>query len=92
MKKVFRHLIAALGLCSALLVAQDTASITGTVSDPTGAAVPNAQVSVTSAERGEWLPGLDPPSPEALVSSTEVRIARRDDLAPAMGSLQAGRS
>ena len=34
------------------LFAQDTASITGTVTDPTGAAIPGAQVTLTSA--GAW--------------------------------------
>src|SRR5579864_7048621 len=34
------------------LLAQDTASITGTVSDPSGAAIPNAQVSIQSQEHG----------------------------------------
>ena len=37
---------------SAVLFAQDTASITGTITDPTGAAVANAQVVIASPERG----------------------------------------
>ncbi len=37
---------------SAALFAQDTASITGTVTDPTGAAVANAQVTISSPDRG----------------------------------------
>src|SRR5579864_3782305 len=32
--------------------AQDTASLTGTVTDPSGAAIPNAQVAVNNAEKG----------------------------------------
>jgi hypothetical protein len=38
--------------CPAVLWAQDTASITGTVADPTGAAIPGAQVTLTSLEHG----------------------------------------
>jgi hypothetical protein len=37
---------------AAPLIAQDTASITGTVTDPSGAAIPNAQVSIQSQEHG----------------------------------------
>jgi len=37
---------------AASLLAQDTASLIGTVTDPTGAAVANAQVSIDNAERG----------------------------------------
>lgn len=39
-------------LSAALLLAQDTASVTGTVRDPSGASVANAQVAVTAADRG----------------------------------------
>jgi Carboxypeptidase regulatory-like domain len=35
-----------------LLLAQDTASLTGTVSDPSGASVANAQVTLTSTQEG----------------------------------------
>ena len=47
-----RFLLLAITLTPAFLLAQDTASITGTVTDPTGAAVANAQVTLTSTEHG----------------------------------------
>jgi Carboxypeptidase regulatory-like domain len=53
MRNHLRYGIAALALWSGTFVsAQDTASISGTVRDPAGAIVANAQVAVTNTERG----------------------------------------
>jgi carboxypeptidase family protein len=49
---VFLILLLSLLSAPATLLGQDTASLTGTVTDPTGAAVANAQVTVTNAEHG----------------------------------------
>ncbi|HTR66318.1 MAG TPA: carboxypeptidase regulatory-like domain-containing protein [Terriglobales bacterium] len=45
-------LLAMAGLCASAGFAQETSSVTGTVTDATGAAVPNAQVTVSVPERG----------------------------------------
>jgi hypothetical protein len=42
----------ALFLVSARAFAQDTASITGTVTDPSGASIPEAQITVQNREHG----------------------------------------
>jgi hypothetical protein len=52
MKAILRCFVVVLGLSSAVLFAQDTASITGTVTDPSGATVANAQVTLTEAQKG----------------------------------------
>ena len=47
-----RLLLLAFAFTPAVLLAQDTAQITGTVTDPSGAAVSGAQVTLTSVEQG----------------------------------------
>jgi len=47
-----RLLLLAFAFTPGLLLAQDTAQITGTVTDPSGASVPSAQVTVTSVAQG----------------------------------------
>jgi len=53
---------------SARAFAQDTASITGTVTDPTGASFPNAQIFVENRERGIHRAALTNTAGEFLVS------------------------
>ena len=52
MRKACLAFILALCLGSVALWAQDTASIVGTVADPTGAVVPNAKVTVENPQKG----------------------------------------
>src|SRR5208283_6160999 len=49
---MIRKLALVTALFSAALLAQDTGSLYGSVTDPTGAMVPNAQVTATGLERG----------------------------------------
>jgi hypothetical protein len=54
------------------LFAQDTASITGTVTDSTGAAIPNAQVTVTSPTQGLKRTGTTNGSGDYLFSALPI--------------------
>ena len=60
-----------LAFCAAAW-AQDTASITGTITDPSGAAVPNAQVAVTNAEHGINRTSLSNGSGDFLFASLPI--------------------
>jgi hypothetical protein len=57
---------------SIALFAQDTASITGTVSDPTGAAIPSAQVTVSNAALGIKRTGTSNGSGDFLFSALPI--------------------
>jgi hypothetical protein len=58
-------------LCAAA-GAQDTASLTGTVTDPSGAAVPKAQISVKNAEHGINRSGMTNDSGDYLFGSLPI--------------------
>src|ERR1035438_484537 len=64
-------LVVMLILCAAAW-AQDTASITGTVTDATGAAVPNAQVALKNSEHGINRAGTSNGSGDFLFSSLPI--------------------
>jgi len=57
------------GCLSASLFAQDTASLTGSVTDPTGAAIPKAQVTVSNPEHGIKRTTITNGSGEYLISA-----------------------
>ena len=58
--------------CPAMLLAQDTAQITGTITDQSGAAVTNAQVTIKSVERGETRTAKTNSSGEYLFAALPV--------------------
>ena len=57
--------------CTAAL-AQDTASITGTITDPSGAAIPNAKVELTNSEHGISRSGTSNSSGDFLFASLPI--------------------
>src|SRR5580704_16563620 len=56
----------------ATALAQDTASLTGTITDPSGAAVSNAQVEVKNAEHGINRTGTSNGSGDYLFASLPI--------------------
>ena len=78
----------ALALCAAAW-AQDTASLTGTITDPSGAAVPNAQIAVKNAEHGINRTGTSNGSGDYLFASLPIGSY---DLIVAATALQRGRT
>ena len=64
--------IAALILIASMAWAQDTASITGTVTDPSGAAIPNAQVVLRNSEHGINRTGASNSSGDFLFASLPI--------------------
>ena len=59
-------------VCCAAAWAQDTASITGTVTDPSGAAIPNAQVALKNPEHGVNRTGTSNGSGDFLFASLPI--------------------
>jgi hypothetical protein len=70
------RMLAPIGLlvlaCWATAWAQDTASLTGTVTDPSGAAVPNAQIAVRNPEHGINRTGTSNGSGDFLFASLPI--------------------
>src|SRR6266480_4852615 len=65
---VFLNILLFIICVSIVVFAQDTASITGTVTDPSGAAVANAEVIVSAPERGISRPTTTNDSGDYLVA------------------------
>jgi hypothetical protein len=61
-----------IAICCTAASAQDTASITGTVTDSSGAAVPNAQIAVKNAEHGINRTGMTNDSGDYLFASLPI--------------------
>ena len=61
-------------LLSTIAYCQGTASIVGTVTDPTGSAVPNAKVTITNTDTGWFVP--QPPTQQAAMPPANSRIGR----------------
>ena len=51
-RRIFFALLLGLALLSTVAYGQETASIVGTVTDPTGAAVPSAKITITNTLTG----------------------------------------
>ncbi len=78
------------GLClPAALFAQDTASITGTVTDASGAAVANAQVTLTSKEHGVNLTTKTNGSGEYIFGSLQIGAVNVTVTSPGFKKYQA---
>src|SRR5436190_1898227 len=65
-------LLLAFTIVPRILLAQDTAQITGTITDPSGAAVGNAQVTITSVEQGTTRTAVTNSSGEYLFPALPV--------------------
>ncbi len=74
---------------SAFLLAQDTASITGTVTDPSGAAVAGAQVSIISVDQGVTRTATANSSGEYLFAAVPVGSYNMTVAAPGFKKYQA---
>ena len=78
--KLFRSLIlfaAVAGICHSGWSQEVTASITGTVTDPRGAAVPGATVTATSQERGETYATTTNDGGLSVLADSELRPSER---------------